>query len=111
MRESYVEDLASQTAPTMRWRPVRAQRSVGIGVRAGRLLSLEISGPGCRRGGKRRKAILVAAFSRAVIGPRGVGEPVHARDLSMLRTGRSHGHPPVVMAWAGRAGKAKAVIP
>jgi hypothetical protein len=22
---------------------------------------------------------------------------VHARDLFMLRTGRSHGHPPVVM--------------
>ena len=35
----------------------------------------------------------------------------HARDLSMLRTGRSHGHPPVVMEWAGRAGKVKAVIP
>ena len=29
-------------APTMRWRSVRAQRSVGFGVRAGRLLSLEI---------------------------------------------------------------------
>ena len=29
-------------APTMRWRSVRAQRSVGYGVRAGRLLSLEM---------------------------------------------------------------------
>jgi hypothetical protein len=33
-------------APTMRWRPVRAQRSVGSGVRAGRLLSLEIGNTG-----------------------------------------------------------------
>ena len=58
-----------------------------------------------------RKATSVAALSLAVSGPRGVGEPVHACDLFMLRTGRSHGHPPVVMDWAGRAGKAKAVIP
>ncbi len=53
----------------------------------------------------------MAAFSRAVSGPRGVREPEHARDLFMLRTGRSHDHLPVVMARAGRAGKAKAVIP
>src|SRR5665648_771793 len=33
-------------APTMRWRSVRAQRSVGFGVRAGRLLSLEIGNTG-----------------------------------------------------------------
>jgi hypothetical protein len=53
--------------------------------------------PGCRRARKRRKAITLAAFSRAVSGPRGVEEPVHACELSMLRTGRSHDHPPVVM--------------
>jgi hypothetical protein len=41
----------------------------------------------------------VAAFSRAVSGPRGVEEPEHARDLFMLRTGRSHGHPP--WCWLG----------
>jgi hypothetical protein len=29
-------------APPMRWRPVRAQRSVGDGVRAGRVCSLEM---------------------------------------------------------------------
>jgi hypothetical protein len=43
--------------------------------------------------------------------PAGSENPLHACDLFMLRTGRSHGHPPVVMAWAGRAGKAEAVIP
>jgi len=58
-----------------------------------------------------RKAILVAAFSRVVIGPRGVGEPVHARDLFILRTGRSHGHPPVVMEGRVVRGTPLAVIP
>jgi hypothetical protein len=53
--------------------------------------------PGCRRGHDTRKATSVAAFSRVVSGPRGVEEPEHVRDLFMLRTGRSHGHPPVVM--------------
>jgi hypothetical protein len=43
--------------------------------------------------------------------PAGSENPLHACDLFMLRTGRSHGHPPGVMAWAGRAGKAEAVIP
>ena len=38
MEESYVEDLARSRRPrVMRWRPVRAQRSVGRGAR----------GPGC----------------------------------------------------------------
>jgi hypothetical protein len=53
--------------------------------------------PGCRRVHDTRKATSVAAFSRAVSGPRGVGEPEHVRDLFMLRTGRSRDHPPVVM--------------
>jgi hypothetical protein len=43
--------------------------------------------------------------------PAGSENPSHACDLFMLRTGRSHDHPPVVMVGAGRAGKAKAVIP
>src|SRR3954471_7974700 len=99
-------------APPMRWRSVRAQRSVGVGVRAGRLLQprnghdwgadvLWISG---RQHRWRR-------FSRAVIEPRGVEEPVHARDLFMLRTGRSHGHPPVVMEGRVVRGTPTAVIP
>jgi len=49
--------------------------------------------PGCRRVHDTRKATSVAAFSRAVSGPRGVGEPEHVRDLFMLRTGRSRGRP------------------
>jgi hypothetical protein len=98
MEESYIEDLASHDGPAhalafregaaKRWcrgacRPVMQPRNRqyrGADV-------LWISG---RQHRWRR-------YSRAVCGPRGVGEPVHARYLFMLRTGRSHGHPPVVM--------------
>ena len=81
----------------MRWRPARAQRSVDRGARRPAIEPRNGALPGCRRGRRSRKATPLAAFSRAVSGPRGVGEPVHVCDLSMLRTGRSHGHPPVVM--------------
>jgi hypothetical protein len=50
-------------------------------------------------------------FSEWPADPAGSENPLHACDLFMLRTGRSHDHPPVVMARAGRAGKAEAVIP
>jgi hypothetical protein len=36
---------------------------------------------------------------------------VHVRDLFMLRTGRSHGHPPVVMEGRVVRGTPTAVIP
>ena len=99
-------------APPMRWRPVRAQRSVGVGVRAGRWdAASKWALSGCRRAVVQRKATSVAALSRAVIGPRGVEEPVHVRDLFMLRTGRSRGHPPVVMAGRVVRGTPMAVIP
>jgi len=80
----------------MRWRPVRAQRSVDRGARRPVIEPRNWACPGCRRARKRRKATPLAALSRAVGGPRGVEEPVHACELSMLRTGRSHDHPPVV---------------
>ena len=95
----------------MRWRPVRAQRSVDRGARRPVIEPRNWACPGCRRARKRRKATPLAALSRAVGGPRGVEEPVHACELSMLRTGRSHDHPPVGDGRAGRAGKAEAVIP
>ena len=97
MKESYVEELATHDGPESCVGDPRGRSEALTGVRAGRLWSLEMIKPGRRRGRKRRKATPVAALSRAVIGPRGVGEPVHARDLSVLRTGRSHDHPPVVM--------------
>jgi hypothetical protein len=66
----------------------------------------------------------MAAFSRAVSGPHGVREPVHACDLSMFENRESPPSPVLVddapphrdrgvacRRAAGRAGKAKAVIP
>lgn len=96
----------------MRWRSVRAQRSVGVGVRAGRAIEprnrlrwgADVLGISGRQHRWQR-------YSRAVCGPRGVGEPVHVRDLFMLRTGRSHGHPPVVMEGRVVRGTLLAVIP
>ena len=44
-------------------------------------------------------------FRESSADPAGSENPLHACDLFMLRTGRSHDHPPVVMARAGRAGR------
>jgi hypothetical protein len=44
-------------------------------------------------------------------GPRGVREPVHARDLSMRENREVPWSPACGDGWAGRAGKAEAVIP
>jgi len=82
------------------------------GVRAGGVIEPRNDMcPGCRRGIKRRKATPLAAFSRAVCGPRGVGEPVHARDLSMRENREVPRSPACGDGRAGRAGKAEAVIP
>ena len=97
-------------APLMRWRPVSAQRSVGDGAQAGHRAS-KWALSGCRRAVDQRQATSVVAFSRADIEPRGVEEPEHARDLFMLRTGRSHDHPPVVMGGRVVPGTPTAVIP
>ena len=98
MKESYTEDLASHGGPdhalatregaAKRW--IRGARRPAIQPRNG-------ARPGCRRGHDTRKATSLAAFSRAVSGPRGVGEPEHACDLSMLRTGRSRVRPCLLM--------------
>ena len=112
MEESYVEDLASHDGPAhaLVSREGAAKRWCR-GARRPAIAASKWALSGCRRAVDQRKATSVAAFSRAVIGSRGVEEPVHVRDLFMLRTGRSHGHPPVVMDRAGRAGNAEAVTP
>ena len=95
----------------MRWCPVRVQRSVDRGARRPAIEPRKGRCLGCRRRRKRRKAISVAAFSRAVIGPRVVGEPVHACDLSMRENREVPRSPVCGDGRAGRAGKASAVIP
>ena len=108
----------------MRWRPVRAQRSVDRGRAGGAIEPRNSSSSGCRRSANRRKATLPAAFSRAVGGPCAVGEPRHARRAPCARTGRSRGCPWVLMmlrpgwfagrqidAWRAVRGTPVAVIP
>src|SRR3954451_19500841 len=110
--ESYVEDLASHDGPAhaLAFREGAAKRWCR-GARRPAIAASKWARLGCRRAVDQRKATSVAAFSRAVIEPRGVEEPGHARDLFMLRTGRSHGHPPVVMEGRVVRGTPTAVIP
>ncbi len=98
MQESYVEDLANHDVPDHALATREGAAKRWFGVRAGQAIQPRNGARlGCRRGHGTWKAISLAAFWRAVSGPRGVGEPWHARDLFMLRTGRSHDHSPVVM--------------
>ena len=48
---------------------------------------------------------------RVVVGPRGVGEPVHVRDLSRRENREVSRSPACRDGGAGRTGKAEAVIP
>ena len=96
MRTLYIEDASDITMAPSRASAVReGGGEASVGVRAGGLLSLVKSRSGCRRCHMERKATSSAAFSRAVGGPRGVGEPVHARSLQM----REPGGPTVTRLW------------
>jgi hypothetical protein len=108
MKESHVEDLARHDGPTHALATREGAAKRWFGVRAGRAIQPRNGArSGCRRGHGTRKATSLAAFSRAVSGPRGVGDPEHARDLFMSRTGRSHDHPPVVMAGRVARGRSR----
>src|SRR5271169_707634 len=97
MEGSYIEDLANHGGPeSCVGVSVRAQRSVDRGARRP-AIEPRNEYLGCRRGPKRRKATPVAAFSRVVIGPRGVREPAHACDLSMLENREIPGSPVLVV--------------
>ena len=66
-----------------------------VGVRAGWAIEPRKDKSGCRRCHRKRKARSSSAFSRAVDGPRGVGEPEHARSLQV----REPGGPTVTRLW------------
>jgi hypothetical protein len=72
MKEPYIEEVAIHDGPdhALVTREGAAKRWTGE-VWAG-LWSSEISDPGCRRRAYRRKAISLAAVSRAASGPRAV---------------------------------------
>jgi hypothetical protein len=81
----------------MRWRSVRAQRSVHRGAYRPVIEPRNGSYLGVPTRSKTSEGNIVGGvFARRQRTPRGL-RTQHVRDLSMLRTGRSHGHPPVVM--------------
>jgi len=79
MQESYSEGLAIHAGPES-WGAARKGFSQALtGVRAGRVLSREITSPGCRRRSTERKATSGTSSWRDVPGPRAVRDPAHAR--------------------------------
>ena len=111
MEESYVEDLASHDGPAHALASVRAQRSVGYGVRAGRLLQ--------PRNGHDWGADVLWFSGRQHRWRRfreSLPDPAGSKNLSMRGiSGRENREVPRSPACcdggAGRAGKAKVVIP
>jgi hypothetical protein len=109
MEELYAEGLASHGGPES---CVDVREGVGEalrGVHTGWAIEpRNVSSLGCRRRASERKATSTTALSRAVAGPRVVGEPVHVWSLQAREPGD-----PVVTRLAdhrrGRSGKAKAV--
>ena len=81
----------------MRWRSVRAQRSVHRGACRPVIEPRNGSYLGVPTRSKTSEGNIVGGvFASRQRTPRGL-RARHVRDLSMLRTGRSHDHPPVVM--------------
>jgi hypothetical protein len=76
MKESYVEDAAKSRRPrVMRWRPVRAQRSVGRGGRGPGVEPRNVSCPGCRRAHRRGRQHRWSRYREWPAGPAGSESP------------------------------------
>jgi hypothetical protein len=88
MRELYIEGVAVHGGPEPCVVARKGGGEASVGVRVGWAIEprnwLQSR---CRRPRNWRKATLLAAFSRAVGGPRGVQEPVHARSLHAREPG------------------------
>jgi len=125
MKGSYIEDLANHGGPEPCVGVPRGRsEALDRGARRRAIEPRNNLGLGCRRSTYSWKATPLAAFSRALSGPHGVGEPLHACDLSMLENRESPRSPVLAddapsytdrgvacQRVAGRAGKAEAVIP
>jgi hypothetical protein len=90
MEGSYIEDLANHGGPELCVGvPQGCSEALARGVRRRAIELRNVLSVGCRHVPSRRKAIPLAALSRAVSGPHGVREPVHVCDLSMLENRES----------------------
>ena len=81
----------------MRWRSVRAQRSVDRGARRPAMEPRNAFDRGADALVDVGRQYRWWRLREPLADPAGSENPLHACDLSMLRTGRSDGHPPVVM--------------
>ena len=82
-----------------------------VGVHAGQAIEPRNQhSSGCRRSALQRKATSPVALSRVAGGPCAVGEPVHAWSFH-AREPRDPALARLRDQWAGRSGKAEAVIP
>ena len=109
MRTPYVEVLATRDGPESCVGDPRGRSEALTGVHVGRAIEPRNNHFGVPTLSHRRKATLLAALSRAVSGPRAVGEPGHAWSLHA----REPGDPMIarpVDGRSGRPGNAEAVI-
>jgi hypothetical protein len=112
MKESYAERLSESRRPwAMRWRSVRAQRSVGQGCMQasyGASKSVSWGADAIVNVGRQHRQW---RYARATDGPHGVVEPVHVCDLSMFENREVPRSPACGDGRTGRAGNTKVVTP
>ena len=82
MRESNSEGVATHADPESCVGFPRGGGEALTGARAGWVMELRKRIPGCGRGGRTRNATRGGASARVPSRPRGVVEPMHARNLS-----------------------------
>ena len=109
MEELCAEGLATHGGPESCVDDPRGRGEALVGARAGRAIEPRNESSGVPTPSKGRKATLSAALSRAVGGPRAVGEPWHVRNLHAREPGGPTLAQPVDH-WSGRSGNAEAVI-
>ena len=98
MKESYIEDVASHGGPESCAGVREGAGEALTGVHAGRVIeprnAFDWGADAVVDVGRQHRW---RRFREPSAGPAGSESLLHACDLSMLRTGRSHGHPPVLM--------------
>lgn len=87
MEELYAEGVATHGGPESCVDVPRGRGEALTGVRAGRAIEPRNEAIGVPTLYKRRKAISLTAFSRAVVGPRVVRDPWHVRNLHAREPG------------------------
>jgi hypothetical protein len=99
MKESYIEELAIHGGPESCAGVREGAGEVLTGVHAGRVIeprnAFDWGADAVVDVGRQHRW---RRYRESSGGPTGSESSLHACDLSMLRTGRSHDHPPVVMA-------------